>query len=524
MIYVIGSGFSSLAAVLTLLKFDMEVTIIDVGKKFDNTEQILVKNLLNTNNVYEIINYINKFKDINHNIYSKIISYKSKFGSQFFRENSINEVVEKQNNTNLNMSYAYGGFSNIWGAACLPILQEEIVDWPINYQDLRKYFFLCSEILNINGEEDSLNDFFNFKNYSSYEHKISRQSFNLLKKLNQNKEKLKDEGIYFGRSKLSINNSKNGYRSCIKCGLCMHGCPHDLIFNTAYIFDQLLKSKKIKYIDNIKVMSFLEKNDEITIVAKDLKKNKLINFKTKYLFIAAGTLSTSKIVMDSLNINNVTIKCKDQYILPLFLKFKSKFDILQKINTLSEIFIEVNNKKICRKNIHIQIYPFSDIFLSFVPFARNFIIKFLIKYLKFIFNNIMICQFIIHSNFSSEINVVNNKNKRLILKNINNPSSKKIVDKLIYFINNKKYIGFKFLKMFMIKGKAGASAHLGGSFAMHKNPNKFQTDILGRPKGCNNVHIVDSSILPTLPAATVVFNTVANSIRITEEVSKTNIK
>ena len=160
MIYVIGSGFSSLAAVLTLLKFDMEVTVIDVGKKFDNTEQILVKNLLNTNNVYEIINYINKFKDINQNIYSKIISYKSKFGSQFFRENSINEVVEKQNNTNINMSYAYGGFSNIWGAACLPILREEITDWPINYQDLSKYFFLCSEILNINGEEDSLNDFF----------------------------------------------------------------------------------------------------------------------------------------------------------------------------------------------------------------------------------------------------------------------------------------------------------------------------------------------------------------------------
>ena len=45
MIYVIGSSFSSLATVLTLIKYNIDVTVIDVGKK-NNTKQKHIKNLM----------------------------------------------------------------------------------------------------------------------------------------------------------------------------------------------------------------------------------------------------------------------------------------------------------------------------------------------------------------------------------------------------------------------------------------------------------------------------------------------
>ena len=47
------------------------------------------------------------------------------------------------------MSYAYGGFSNIWGAACLPILKEETTDWPIDYNDLSKLKLVCNEAIEV---------------------------------------------------------------------------------------------------------------------------------------------------------------------------------------------------------------------------------------------------------------------------------------------------------------------------------------------------------------------------------------
>ena len=105
-----------------------------------------------------------------------------------------------------------GGFSNIWGAACLPILEDEMESWPIKYEDLSEHFDEISKLLNINGENDDLNIFFNFNNYQKYEHGLSSQSKELLKQLNFKREDLKESGIHFGRSKLAINNSNNGYK------------------------------------------------------------------------------------------------------------------------------------------------------------------------------------------------------------------------------------------------------------------------------------------------------------------------
>ena len=46
-------------------------------------------------------------------------------------------------------------------------------------------------------------------------------------------------------------------------------------------------------------------------------------------------------------------------------------------------------------------------------------------------------------------------------------------------------------------------------------PNKFQTDINGRIYNCKNIHILDSSILPSIPAKPLTFITILNALRIT---------
>ena len=58
---------------------------------------------------------------------------------------------------------------------------------------------------------------------------------------------------------------------------------------------------------------------------------------------------------------------------------------------------------------------------------------------------------------------------------------------------------------------------------MNKNPkNKFETDILGRISGWDNIHIIDSSIFPSLPGTTIGLLAMANATRIATEVSLTN--
>jgi choline dehydrogenase-like flavoprotein len=49
---------------------------------------------------------------------------------------------------------------------------------------------------------------------------------------------------------------------------------------------------------------------------------------------------------------------------------------------------------------------------------------------------------------------------------------------------------------------------------MRREPGKFETDVLGRPAGFNRVHVVDSTVLPTIPATTITFTVMANARRI----------
>ena len=510
-----GSSFNSLAATNAFVKKGLAVTVLDVGKKspFQNKKEI--KDLLKKNDIYKIIKFINNISKKNVKNYPKIKMNKTNFGSHFYREKLTNDTVEQQLKTETSLSYAFGGFSNIWGAACMPILKEEMKNWPIDFDELSKHFDEVSKLLNINGENDDLNDFFKFNNYQKYKHELSSQSCELLKKLNLNKENLKKNGIYFGRSKLAINNSNNGYIDCVKCGLCFHGCPHDLIYSTNDLFNNFIENKKIKYIPNIKVNSFEENENEVIISAENLKTNKIVEFKGDYLFLGSGTISTTKILMNTLKIKkDISISCKDQYVAPIYLKFKSKLDFKQNYNTLSEIFIELKDNKICENNIHIQIYPFSDIVLSFLPFFK----KFFSKYFNFIFKKFMIAQILIPSKFSPIINVSLSDKKSLILNSQENIESSKIIKNVIKKINQKKDLGFTILTKLIIRLGIGGSQHLGSSFKMSKKPKIFETDTYGRPFGFKKIHVIDSTVLPNLPTATIVFASMSNSLRISKKV------
>ena len=53
---------------------------------------------------------------------------------------------------------------------------------------------------------------------------------------------------------------------------------------------------------------------------------------------------------------------------------------------------------------------------------------------------------------------------------------------------------------------------------MNRDPKIFETDIYGRPFVFKNVHVIDASVLPNLPTATIVFASKSNSLRISKAV------
>ena len=67
-------------------------------------------------------------------------------------------------------------------------------------------------------------------------------------------------------------------------------------------------------------------------------------------------------------------------------------------------------------------------------------------------------------------------------------------------------------------GSAGRGFHTGGSLPMRSAPGEFETDLLGTPRGCRRVHVVDSSVFPTVAASTITLTAMANAHRIATQV------
>ena len=66
----------------------------------------------------------------------------------------------------------------------------------------------------------------------------------------------------------------------------------------------------------------------------------------------------------------------------------------------------------------------------------------------------------------------------------------------------------------------GRGNHIGGTFPMSKHPKPFESDTLGRPECLNRVHVVDASVLPSIPATTITFGVMVNAHRIAKETCK----
>lgn len=70
-------------------------------------------------------------------------------------------------------------------------------------------------------------------------------------------------------------------------------------------------------------------------------------------------------------------------------------------------------------------------------------------------------------------------------------------------------------------GLPGDGNHIGGVFPMKRAPVQWESDAYGRVKGWQRIHIVDASVMPTLPAPTLSYSVMANAHRIASKVVAT---
>ena len=96
-----------------------------------------------------------------------------------------------------------------------------------------------------------------------------------------------------------------------------------------------------------------------------------------------------------------------------------------------------------------------------------------------------------------------------VSKNIMVKVARQSVKNLNRGIQNSGLFALNFLTKFAMPGEG---VHSGGWLPMG-----LKSDLQGRPIGSKNVHVIDSSVLPSIAPGPITFTVMANAMRIVEE-------
>ncbi len=518
---VIGSGPSGIACAHALLEKKRKVLLLDFGTELEKKLQVIVNKLVRTPyNHWEASDIAHIKKDY-VNSSSDELKNKLIYGSDYPYLGMEKYYELNQNNVEVTSSLASGGFSNVWGGAVFPVCEDDIINWPISVNELENHYRKVLSFMSVSAISDALMEKFpTYKNNNDCL-SSSRQAERLLNKLSQNYDKLKGAGYTFGKSRLAVNTNKNKFGfDCCYCGMCMYGCPYQLIFSSKYLLqDMKAKFENFVYKPNVFVDKIEEKKGLVNIRFYDRNTNELKKITGDRVFLGGGALSTTAILLKSYGEYNQSIVMKDsQYFLFPFITFSSIKNVSEeKLHTLAQLFIEVFDSEISKNNIHLQVYSYNDFFYNKLKNMSKIFFP-LIKDL--VLGRLFLVQGYLNSDYSHEISVKLERNKNtnmdiLSLKKIVNPVTSQTIREILKKINRDKFLLGGFPIKFMLDiAKPGRSFHVGATFPMTISPGKFESDLLGRPYGFEKVFIVDSSNFPSIPSSTITLTAMANAHRI----------
>lgn len=521
MYLIIGSGPAAISCAKGLLSRGVSnIVIVDQGNTLEDDKAELIKRFKNKSyeqwNQEDIQKLKSGVKTDARGIPKKLI-----YGSDYSYRDPFHFLNKEEKDVEITSSFAKGGLSTVWGANLLPFSRSDISKWPIQYEEMAKSYEKVLEYVPmsvISNEEtktiDHLTkDFPYFKKSVTYL-KRSTQAGHLYQKMRINENKLKKDGLIYGHSRLAI---KNDEQDCERCTFCMYGCPKELIYSSSSTLDQLIKTNDVEYRPHHLITELSSDGNDIIVKGKNTFENQEFELKPERVFLATGPLTNNKLIKKLDKKEEISYQMLDsQYFLAPFFSFKGFSNPeIERDHALSQIYMELKDETLSDYNIHLQFYSYNDFYPRALQTVFGPLYPLFAFPLKFFLNRMYLVQGYLHSNDSHGVTCRVNKDDSLYIEKIPDKRVNPLVKKVLYRLLKHAFsLGGFIVPMAAKIFPPGESKHIGGQFPMAKDPKDLETDRWGRFNKYSNLHIVDSSIFPSIPGTTITLSIMANAFRI----------
>lgn len=519
-VLIIGSGPACVGASLALVKAGIQPTVVDLGLTLDADLQAVAQRMAATTPERWAPDDVGA---ISHQPVKSLVDglpEKRAYGSDFpFRDlgqvTGIHAAVGAHRSV---VSAAIGGFSNVWGAQIMPFTPATFDSWPVSYPEMAPHYRAVLGELPYTAVDDDLSTYFPMVAEASAPPELAERSKRVLRGYERHREAFLRRGVVMGHARLALE-----AKGCVRCGLCMSGCPYGLIYSAAHTIRRLADGGLIQHIPG-KLAVRLDQGraePEVTVVCRETGSVEVL--RASKVIVACGALGSARLVAGSLSLFDSAIYAAEsaQFTIPM-VSLAPTADPRQGHDfTLNQFNSVVRVGPGARDLSQVHFYTYNPAFFDALPpsIQRPLTADFLLKRLSVAIGYVPSWaspRLRLRFAYAGENRLPTMDISREPARWSSNRMLRAAVGSLVWAAPRLDL--WPVLPRTMIAA-GGKTYHFGSIFPHSEGGDGLTTDRLGRLPAWRDIHLVDAAVFPNVPATTFTLTIMANAHRIAAELS-----
>lgn len=512
---IIGSGPGAVGAALALTEARHEVTIVDLGGRLQPDNETVRQRLAAQQPAQWTDRDVSVISEQPVAIDKGTLPQKRSYGSTYPFDDlgQLADLAVAPGGNQSVVSSAYGGFSNVWGAQIMPFSRATFRQWPIGWDEIEPHYRAVLREVPLAAEDDDYSELFPLLTEPRSLPPLAPRTGEVLNRYARHRAALRDQGITVGHARLAFQ-----AKDCAVCGLCMTGCPYGLIYSAAQTVDRLRSAGSITYREELLVLRVAQDGDRASVLARD-RSGREHRFEADRVFVGAGAMGSTRILLSSLENPPPTVTMGEsiQIALP-FLSLRPVQDPRERQDwTLNQFNILVDPDRDGYEPSQFHCYPYNPAFLAALPAPLR--LRVAEPATAQLLRRITVGLGYLPSWRSPRVRVTHRPVPGGGLRHLTIDGDDALDDGFYRRALQRLRRAAPRLDLWPVGPMAALSGaaktyHFGGSFAHAHEPDDAQSDVLGRHRSMDRVHLIDGAVFPTVPSTTFTLTVMANAHRI----------
>jgi choline dehydrogenase-like flavoprotein len=404
----------------------------------------------------------------------------------------------------------------------MPFSPATFADWPFDFARLRPHYQAMLGTIPFAAEEDALAAQFPLLAPAQPLPALAPRTEAVLRRAERRQADLERHGMVVGRARLAFEAN-----SCVRCGLCMTGCPYRLIYSAAQTIDRLRAAGRVRYHEGLLALAIGQEGTTPFVVVRDLRSGKTERIVADRLYVGCGAVGTTRLVLDSLRLyeQDVTMAESAQFVLPMLSRVPVPDPRQDASFTLNQFNLVVSTGGSDRDVSQIHFYPYSDAVAEALPALLK--TRAATTVATALLRRLTIGLGYLPSWESPVMQVRLRASRRSGVPSgldVSGDEQPALANHMFRDVMQRMVRAAPMLDLWPVVPQAflsapGKSYHFGGSLPHRRSAvdGPLTTDTHGRLRCWPAVHFVDASVFPTVPATTFTLTIMANAHRIARE-------